>query len=88
MKFEEALQKLEQIVEQLERGDLPLDKSLEIFEEGIKLSRLCTKQLEEAEQRIELLLNIKDGKPEKTPFQVKEVLTESYEIQEEEILPE
>ncbi len=87
MKFEEALQKLEQIVEQLERGDLPLDKSLEIFEEGIKLSRLCTKQLEEAEQRIELLLNIKDGKPEKIPFQVKEVLTESYEIQEEEILP-
>lgn len=88
MKFEEALQKLEQIVEQLEQGDLPLDKSLEIFEEGIKLSRLCTKQLEEAEQRIELLLSIKDGKPEKVPFQVKEVLTENYEIQEEEILPE
>ncbi|MCI0529851.1 MAG: exodeoxyribonuclease VII small subunit [Nitrospira sp.] len=81
MKFEEALQKLEEIVEQLERGNLPLDKSLEIFEEGIKLSRLCTKQLEEAEQRVELVLGIKDGKPEMAPFQVKEVLTEDDETQ-------
>lgn len=81
MKFEEVLQKLEEIVEQLERGNLPLDKSLEIFEEGIKLSRLCTKQLEEAEQRVELLLGIKDGKPETVPFQVKEVLTENDETQ-------
>jgi exodeoxyribonuclease VII small subunit len=82
MKFEEALQKLEEIVQQLERGDLPLDKSLEIFEEGIKLSRLCTKQLEEAEQRVELLLGIKNGKAETMPFQVKEVLTEGYQTED------
>jgi len=79
MKFEEALQKLEEIVERLERGDISLDESLEIFEEGIKLSRLCTKQLEEAEQRVELLLGIRDGKPETAPFQVNEVLAENYE---------
>ena len=51
MKFEKALQQLEKTVEQLESGDVTLEKSLELFETGVKMSRLCAKQLEEAEQK-------------------------------------
>ena len=72
MKFEEALKKLEDTVAQLEAGDLPLDKALEIFETGIKMSRICSKQLEEAEQKVELLLNVsEDGQVETTLFDTK-----------------
>ena len=49
IKFEKAMTRLENIVEELERGDLDIDKSLEIFEEGIKMSRLCSNKLNEAE---------------------------------------
>ena len=49
IKFEKAMTRLEKIVEELERGDLDIDKSLEIFEEGIKMSRVCSKKLTEAE---------------------------------------
>ena len=55
IKFEKAMIRLENIVEELERGDLDIDKSLEIFEEGIKMSRLCSKKLNEAEAKIEKL---------------------------------
>jgi exodeoxyribonuclease VII small subunit len=55
MKFEKALQRLEAIVEQLEDGQLDLEKSLQLFEEGIKLARYCAEKLQEAEQKIELL---------------------------------
>ena len=55
-KFEESLKKLEDIVSQLEQGDLTLEESLKLFEEGIKLSRLCSRQLEEAEKKVEMLL--------------------------------
>ena len=55
IKFEKAMTRLENIVEELERGDLDIDKSLEIFEEGIKMSRLCSKKLSEAESKIEKL---------------------------------
>ena len=55
-KFEESLKKLEDIVSQLEHGDLTLEESLKLFEEGIKLSRLCSRQLEEAEKKVEMLL--------------------------------
>ncbi len=68
MKFEEALKKLEESVEQLETGDLPLEKALEVFENGIKMSRLCTKKLEEAEQKVELLLGVSHGEPQTTLF--------------------
>ena len=61
MKFEEALKKLEQIVQELEDGDLPLDESLEKYEEGIKLSRICAKKLETAKKKVELLLKSEDG---------------------------
>ena len=55
-KFEAALQRLEQIVQKLEKGELPLEESLVLYEEGIRLSRLCHAKLEEAEGRIELLM--------------------------------
>ena len=56
-KFEESLKRLEDIVTKLEEGDLALEESLKLFEEGIKASRLCTKQLEEAERKVEILLH-------------------------------
>lgn len=59
--FETALKELEQIVEQLEAGDLPLERSLELFEQGVKLSRDCQQRLDEAENRVELLLKNGDG---------------------------
>ncbi len=58
--FEESLNELERIVKQLENGDLPLEESLKLFEQGIKLSRLCKERLTAAERRIEVL--IKDGR--------------------------
>ena len=59
--FESSLKELEQIVEQLEAGDLPLERSLELFEHGVKLSRDCQQRLDEAENRVELLLKNGDG---------------------------
>lgn len=75
--FEAALVKLEQIVQRLEKGELPLEESLVLYEEGVRLSRLCHAKLEEAEGKIELLLKDargdlvldKDGRPRTTPFQ-------------------
>ncbi|MFT4578054.1 MAG: exodeoxyribonuclease VII small subunit [Nitrospinales bacterium] len=55
IKFEKAIQRLEKIVDDLEKGELDIDKSLEIFEEGIKMSRVCSKKLNEAESKIEKL---------------------------------
>ena len=62
LKFEEALARLETIVSELEKGDLPLDDSLKIFEEGIKLSKNCLKMLDDAEKKIEIMVQEKDGK--------------------------
>ena len=58
--FEDALKQLEEIVQKLEQGELALEKSLELYEKGVKLSRLCHAKLEEAEGKIEML--IKDAK--------------------------
>ncbi|MEK7374957.1 MAG: exodeoxyribonuclease VII small subunit [Thermodesulfobacteriota bacterium] len=55
-KFEEAMEKLEEIVRRMEAGDMTLEESLKAFEEGIKLSRLCAKKLDEADRRVDLLL--------------------------------
>ena len=55
-KFEECLQQLEKIVEQLERGDLPLEQSLKLFEEGVSLSDACRQELEAAEGKVEILM--------------------------------
>ena len=61
--FEQALSELEQIVQKLEKGELPLEDSLRLYEEGIRLSRLCHAKLEEAEGRIEVLLKDSRGEP-------------------------
>ena len=54
--FETGLQQLEGIVKEMDSGDLPLDRALELFEKGMKLSEACRKQLEEAETRVETLI--------------------------------
>jgi exodeoxyribonuclease VII small subunit len=61
--FEQALTQLEQIVQRLEKGELPLEESLRLYEEGIRLSRLCHGKLEEAEGKIEMLLKDAKGEP-------------------------
>ncbi len=66
--FETSLEALEQIVRQLEDGDLPLEKSLELFEQGIRLSRECQERLSQAERRIEILLRDNQGRPVAAAF--------------------
>ena len=66
--FEASLEALERIVRQLESGDLPLDKSLELFEQGIRLSRECQGRLNQAERRIEILLRDNQGRPTVSTF--------------------
>jgi exodeoxyribonuclease VII small subunit len=65
--FESGLQELEQIVKEMESGDLPLERALELYEKGMKLSERCRKQLEEAETRIEMLIR-KGDKVQPEPF--------------------
>src|SRR5436309_2043132 len=61
IKFEDALHRLEQIVDRLEAGNLPLEESLKVFEEGVGLARRCARYLEDAEKRIELLTRDENG---------------------------
>lgn len=67
-KFEECLQRLEKIVDQLEKGEIPLEQALKLFEEGIQLSNSCRKELEEAEGKVEILLK-QNGKLQAEPFE-------------------
>jgi exodeoxyribonuclease VII small subunit len=67
-RFEDALNKLEKIVSKLEEGDIPLEESLKLFEEGIRLSRFCNHKLDEAEKKVEILLKDKDGLLKPQPF--------------------
>jgi exodeoxyribonuclease VII small subunit len=67
-KFEDALNKLEKIVSKLEEGDIPLEESLKLFEEGIRLSRFCNQKLDEAGKKVEILLKGKNGMPKAHPF--------------------
>jgi exodeoxyribonuclease VII small subunit len=62
--FENSLKKLEEIVTELEEGELSLEESLQLFEDGVKLSRECQARLDQAERRIEVLLKDGNGKPE------------------------
>ena len=66
--FEESLKKLEVIVDQLERGDLALEESIKLFEEGVNLSNACKKELETAEGKVQLLLKQRDGSMKAEPF--------------------
>jgi len=68
LKFEQALKKLESIVEEMEKGKTSLEDSLKKYEEGIKLSRFCSKKIEEAEHKIEILAKGDDGKLKRKPF--------------------
>jgi exodeoxyribonuclease VII small subunit len=74
--FEASLEALEQIVRELERGDLPLEKSLELFEQGIQLSRECQERLNQAERRIEILLRDNQGRPVVSAFENSKVISE------------
>ena len=66
--FEASLAALERVVRELERGDLPLEKSLELFEQGVRLSRECQERLTEADRRIEVILSESDGRVFVAPF--------------------
>jgi exodeoxyribonuclease VII small subunit len=81
--FEASLEALEQIVRELERGDLPLQKSLELFEQGIRLSRECQERLDQAERRIEVLLRDNQGRPVVTAFKEEKELTKAARIGDE-----
>ena len=72
LKFEAALERLEQIVDQLEAGNLTLEESLQVFEEGVGLARRCGKFLDEAEKRIELLTRDESGVLKTAPFELPE----------------
>jgi exodeoxyribonuclease VII small subunit len=67
-KFETALEKLDKIVQRLEDASLPLDEALELFEEGIKLSRFCSQKLDEAEKKVSILLKDDSGALHQEPF--------------------
>ena len=75
-KFEEALERLEDIVRKMEAGDMTLEESLKAFEEGIKLARLCSRRLDEAERRVEILLEQEEELVVR-PFKVEENEPES-----------
>ena len=68
IKFEEALKKLERIVEDLEKGDLSLDEALKKYQEGIELSRVCTQRLDNAKKKIDVLVKSKKGEFELKPL--------------------
>lgn len=72
LKFEEALKKLEAIVNGLEQGKVSLEDSLKKYEEGIRLAKFCTEKLQEAEKKIEILTKDNSGKFKREPFMVKE----------------
>ena len=72
--IEAQLATLERIVRELEHGDLPLEQSLDLFEQGVKLSRECQERLNEAERRIEVLLRGGDGATVAVPFESGELI--------------
>ncbi|HEX7955755.1 MAG TPA: exodeoxyribonuclease VII small subunit [Pyrinomonadaceae bacterium] len=83
--FEAQLASLERIVRELERGELPLEQSLELFEQGVKLSRECQERLNEAERRIEVLLRGGDGSTIAVPFESGELAEDEPEADDESV---
>ncbi|MFD1428078.1 exodeoxyribonuclease VII small subunit [Kroppenstedtia sanguinis] len=71
LSFEEAMDRLEEVVEHLESGEVPLEESIRLFEEGMKLSRYCGEKLEKMEQHVEMLVQ-ENGEWVKKPFQPEE----------------
>ena len=72
IKFEDALEKLEKIVSELESGELSLDDSIKMYEDGIMLAKLCRDKLEAAKKKVEILVKTADGKVEIRPFKENE----------------
>ena len=70
--FEASIQRLNEIVTLLEKGDVPLEQSLALFEEGTKLIAACSKQLDQAEQKVVKLMKGADGAPVELPFETEE----------------
>ncbi len=66
--FEEAMKRLEEIVQELEKGELPLEDSIKRFEEGMNLIRFCSKKLDEAEQKVTMLIREGDDQYREVPF--------------------
>lgn len=66
--FEQSLKQLEAIVAQMERGDIPLEESVKLFEEGTKLADECKQQLAEAEGKVEVLIKQRNGTMKREPF--------------------
>lgn len=73
IKFEDALKKLEKIVEDLEKGDLSLDEALKKYQDGIELSRVCSQRLDNAKKKIDVLVKNKKGEFELKPLNEKEI---------------
>jgi exodeoxyribonuclease VII small subunit len=71
-RFEKAMERLEAIVKDLESGELGLEESLKLFEEGIRLVRFCEEKLNEAERKVTLLTQREDGSIQEEPFEVEE----------------
>jgi exodeoxyribonuclease VII small subunit len=67
LSFEEAMDQLEQLVAKLENGDVPLEQAIDLFQEGMKLSHLCSQKLEQVERKIEMLVE-ENGALSKKPF--------------------
>jgi exodeoxyribonuclease VII small subunit len=67
--FEDALKRLQEVVDKLEKGDLPLEDAMESFSEGIRLAQFCHKKLEEAENKVQLLLKDQQGGWVSAPFE-------------------
>jgi exodeoxyribonuclease VII small subunit len=82
LKFEDALGRLETIVQTLERGELSLDESLKAFEEGVKLSKSCLKLLDDAERRVDILLGER-GRKKIQPFPTDDEATETADAGDE-----
>ena len=75
--FEVSLQKLEKIVRKLEDGEMSLEESLQLFEDGVKLSRECQQRLDQAERRIEVLLTDEKGNPQLQAIEARDLSAES-----------
>jgi exodeoxyribonuclease VII small subunit len=71
-RFEDAMQRLEEIVKNLESGDLPLEESLKVFAEGMELAKYCSKKLEEAEKKVTMLIEESADRYAQVPFDVAE----------------
>ncbi|ETR70679.1 MAG: exodeoxyribonuclease VII small subunit [Candidatus Magnetoglobus multicellularis str. Araruama] len=67
--FESAIEQLDKIVDELETGDIPLEQAIKKFEEGVKLSQICTKRLDETEEKMSMLIKTSDGQLKNIPFE-------------------